>query len=615
MLIDLPGVYSLNPLSKDERVASLALIEEDADRILNIVNADQLERSLYLTVELLETGRPLLVVLNMVDLANKRGISIDTRRLSERLGADVCTAVARNGEGCETIIQRLRDRWPSARALRLNYGPIIEKAIAEIQHILSSRGLETERWMAVQYLYKNELVSQRLDEADPELAEIRRNAEAAIQRESHRTLEDAIYDVRMRWINDVVSEVCAVKREKEILPLTRWLDYLATHRLFGIPLFLAILLFVFELTFDWLGTPLSDRLDALISGPISDGAAKLLDAVGVYPLIKDVVLNGIIAGVGGVLVFVPQIFILFFFISLLEDSGYMARVALVMDRLMEFIGLNGKAFIPLIIGFGCNVPAVMAARTIEQPKERLLTILITPFMSCSARLSVYALFVGAFFHRYQALIVLSLYVLGIVVAIIVAKIFSLFLKNETSFFVLDLPPYNVPQIGQLLRSTWDKGKGFVRKAGTLIFGGTVFIWVLSYFGPGGMEVPIDRSFMALVSSVFAPLFSPLGFGQWQAVSALITGFLAKEVVVSTMNILYFVPKGQTLANLLPHFYTPLSAYSFLAFVLLYTPCLSTVAVMKKETGSLKWTLGSILYSFAAAYVVALIIYWTGKLIF
>jgi len=615
-LIDLPGVYSLNPLSKDERVASLALLENEAEQILNIVNADQLERSLYLTTELMETGRPLVVVLNMVDLAKRHRVTINLERLSNRLGVKVFTTVARKGDGCQDLIDFLKNEptnHPSS--FSLDYGEVIESAIREMESVMAQKGDTPRRWMLVQYLNDNGMICDLLDEKFPELRGIRQKADEVLRETTGKRIDDVIYETKMAYIRDVIADTCVLTKEKEVFKFTAFIDRIVTHRILGIPIFLLLLFLVFQLTFDWLGTPMSDLLDQWLSGPVTDGIQKALDAMGAVPLIKAVILNGIIAGVGGVLVFVPQIFILFFFISLLEDSGYMARVAVVMDRLMEFIGLNGKAFIPLVIGFGCNVPAVMAARTIEQPKERLLTILITPFMSCSARLSVYALFVAAFFERHQALIVLSLYVLGIVVAILIAKLFSFFLKNEKSYFIMDLPPYNVPQLKSLLRSTWDKGKGFVRKAGTFIFGGTVFIWVLSYFGPSGMDVPIDKSFMAIVSSVFAPLFAPLGFASWQAVSALITGFLAKEVVVSTMNVLYFVPKGVTLSGLLPHYFSPLAAYSFLVFVLLYTPCLSTVAAIKKETGRSKIALFSIAYSFIAAYIIAYVVYILGRWIF
>ena len=490
----------------------------------------------------------------------------------------------------------------------------IETAIEELLVQLGEHGNKRKRWIAVQYLINNEIIEQAYDASHSTFKDIKERAEKTIQKEKGRSLDEEIHQIRMAVIHNIVEQVTEDHEKQDSLSLTKWIDHIATHPVFGIPFFLLVLLVVFELTFDWLGTPISDALDAFFSGSLTNWATSLLNLMDTAPFIKAVVLEGIIAGVGGVLVFVPQIFILFFFISLLEDSGYMARVAVVMDRLMEFIGLNGKAFIPLVIGFGCNVPSIMAARTIEQPKERLLTILISPFMSCSARLSVYALFVAAFFEKFEALIVLSLYVLGIVVAILVAKIFSLFLKNEKSYFVMELPPYNLPQIGQLLRSTWDKGKGFVKKAGTFIFGGTVFIWLFSYLGPAGTNVPIDDSYMAIVSGFFAPIFAPLGFASWQAVSALITGFLAKEVVVSTMNILYHVPAGETMANLLPQFYTPLTAYTFLVFILLYTPCLSTVAIMKKETGSTKLTLFSLVYSFIVAYGVAFGVFKAGQLL-
>lgn len=293
----------------------------------------------------------------------------------------------------------------------------------------------------------------------------------------------------------------------------------------------------------------------------------------------------------------------------------MARVAMVMDKLMEMIGLNGKAFIPMIIGFGCNVPGVMAARTIEQPKERLLTIILTPLMSCSARLSVYSLFVGAFFKQNQAIIVLSLYVLGIVVAFTLAKVFSsTLLKQSGSMFVVELPPYRFPQWRTLMRSTWEKGKGFVRKAGTFIFGGSVVIWFLSYAGPGGLGVNMNKSFLAMIGGMLAPVFSPIGFGNWQAGAALLTGFLAKEVVVSTMNIIYVAPDMTTLQGLMSHYFTPLAAYSFMVFLLLYVPCLATVAVIKKETSSPKWTWFSIGYALVIAYTITLVIYQGGRLL-
>jgi ferrous iron transport protein B len=429
---------------------------------------------------------------------------------------------------------------------------------------------------------------------------------------SVKSLQQHIHRVRSRFIQSVL-ESCVTRAKEVGVTFTDRLDQIVTNRFLGIPVFLLFMYLMFKLTFDWLGTPLSDLLDEWINGPLADTLTQLLTQIGASEFMKAVVIQGIVAGVGGVLVFVPQIFILFLLISFIEDSGYMARVTMVMDKLMEAVGLNGKAFIPMIIGFGCNVPGVMAARTIEQPKERLLTIILTPLMSCSARLTVYSLFVGTFFKEHQALIVLSLYVLGVVVALILAKLFSTGLMDDgESIFVVELPPYRVPQWLTLMRSTWEKGKGFMRKAGTFIFGGSVAIWLLGYAGPGGFGVEMNQSFLAKIGGILAPLLAPLGFGNWQAGASLLTGFLAKEVVVSTMNIIYATSGDAGLGQIISHFFTPLQAYSFMAFILLYIPCLATVAVIKKETGSAKWTWFSVGYALAVAYVISLIIYQGGK---
>ncbi|CJA32747.1 ferrous iron transport protein B [Streptococcus pneumoniae] len=427
------------------------------------------------------------------------------------------------------------------------------------------------------------------------------------------TLEEHIYKTREAYIEKLKTNV--MKHEKEgKIPFSEKIDRLITHKILGLPIFLAVMFFIFQVTFTWIGTPLSDMLDEFFGGQLTDWVTAGLTSIGASDFIQALVTEGIIAGVGAVLVFVPQIFALFFFISLLEDSGYMARIAVVMDRIMEFFGLNGKAFIPMIIGFGCNVPGIMAARTIEQEKERLLTILVTPFMSCSARLPVYALFAGVFFPHSQATVVFSLYVAGIVLALLVTKIMSLtILKAEKSIFVIELPPYRVPQAKTLWLSTWEKGKGFVRKAGTFIFGGSVVIWLLNYAGPSGFGVDMGDSYLAMIGGFIAPLFAPLGFGTWQAAASLLTGFLAKEVVVSTMAIIYAV-KEDVLGNVMGAHYTALSAYAFMFFILLYVPCLATVAVIKRETGSAKWTIFSVVYPLVVAYVLTLIIYQVGSLL-
>lgn len=612
-LIDLPGVYSLHPLSKDEQVATRFLLTESFSSILNIVDAAQLERNLHLTIEILEFGKPLIIGLNMIDVAKARGRLIDVKRLSDVLGVSIYPIIARKGTGCEQLLHQIHTATNNKRFF-ISYGTTIEKAIHEIVCLLPEQLSGAKRWYALQCLLGNETVLEHLKQSIDarKLHHIIEEATQQISKEKRRTIKQYIHQVRASYIEGILAQAVTDVKPAS-LSLTDRIDRIATHNVLGMPIFFLIMFLLFKVTFDWLGTPISNLLDDFFSGPLSQAATYLLNIAGASEFIRALVINGIIAGVGGVLVFVPQIFILFFFISLLEDSGYMARVATVMDRLMEKVGLNGKAFIPMIIGLGCNVPGVMAARTVEQPKERLLTILLTPLMSCSARLSVYSLFVAAFFQKQQALIVLSLYVLGIVSALLLAKLFSkTLLRNEVSYFLIELPPYRVPQWKTLLRSTWDKGKGFVRKAGTFIFGGSVFIWLLSYAGPDGLNVDMDHSYLAHIGGILAPLFIPLGFGTWQAGAALLTGFLAKEVVVSTMTVIYKTPNIDQLQVYMQSNFTPLSAYSFLVFVLLYIPCLATVAVIQKETGSTKWTAFSIGYALVLAYGISFIVYTAGK---
>lgn len=611
-LIDLPGIYTLNPLSKDEGVVTRFFLHEPFDLLLNILDASQLRRNLHLTIQLHEYGRPMVIGLNMVDVAQMRGIDIDTEKLARYLDTPVAPVVARTGKGCEYLAQVVISEHPPEKNSKLvHYGEVIETSIHDLTARLEGKTTLPGRWLTLQLLEGNPYVKTYLLEhlGEEELD----NFIKAIEESLPVAPEQYIYKKRNETIEKIIASVTKNTASAKV-PLSEKIDLIVTNKFLGIPIFLVLMYFMFMLTFDWLGFPLADALDSFISGPITSGIAGALSMLGVSEFIRALVLDGIVAGVGGVLVFVPQIFILFFFISLLEDSGYMARVALVMDRLMEFVGMNGKAFIPMMIGFGCNVPGVMAARTIETPKERLLTTLLTPLMSCSARLPVYALFVGMFFVQYKAVVVLSLYVLGIVVALILAKVFSrTILKGETSLFVIELPPYRFPQLKTLWRSTWDKGKGFVKKAGTFIFAGSVLVWLLSYVGPGGMGVSMDESYLSMVGGVFAPIFEPIGFGTWQAGASLLTGFLAKEAIISTMNIIYFVPDEATLQGLLAQYYTPLAAYSFMAFILLYIPCLATVATIFKETQSKKWTAFSMGYAFVIAYILALIIYQGGQL--
>lgn len=622
-LIDLPGIYSLHPLSRDEGVAAEYLATEPPSLLINIVDASQLERNLYLTLQLLEYGKPVVIGLNMIDVAKDRGVAIDTERLSASLRTKIVPLIARTGAGCKDLLIHMKEYGQNmdenAHEFRIDYGNIVETAIQQISRELAdieAVNSLSSRWVALQMLEDNPAVMSILRLNEGVLSRVLAIRSAAARKlaasDAAESLQEYIRAVRIRMIKGICESAVD---QSNLRPhtLTEKIDMFASHPVWGVPIFLVFMFFTFKLTFDWLGNPLSDLLDSFISGPLSTWAERGLAAVGASDFTYALIIDGIIGGVGGVLVFIPQIFIMFLIISFIEDSGYMARITVMMDKMMELAGLNGKALIPFIIGFGCNVPAVMASRSIEQQKERTLTMLLVPLMSCSARLPVYALFAGIFFAKSQAIVVLSLYVLGIVLALLLAKLFSLFMFKDTkSFFMVELPPYRMPQTVTLFRSTWEKGKGFLRKAGTFILGGSVMIWLLTYFGPGGIAADMDDSYLASLGSLFAKLLEPVGFGTWQSGAALVTGFMAKEVVVSTMNIIYHVPDMAGLQGQIASAFTPLQAFSFMAFVLLYTPCLATVGVLRKETASWRWTLFAVGYSLLLAYVVALIIYQGGR---
>lgn len=619
-LVDLPGIYSLNPLSRDEGVAARYLLTESPDAVLDVVDSSQIERNLYLTLQLLEYRKPLVIALNMIDVAAARGIQIRNDVLSEMLQVPVIPIVARTGKGTDVILNKLSGSEPIGHSsFRLDYGPIVEQAITTCSTHLDKfqNELPDTRWLCLQFFENNAVVKEILSQMLPmePLEEIyRQTEEAIVQSGAGLHLPQYLRSVRTAFIQQI-CERCVDREKQKEHSLTERIDAIVTHKILGLPIFLLFMFLLFKLTFDWFGQPMSDLLDSFFSGPLSDWVNQALTAMGASEFTHALIVDGIITGVGGVLVFVPQIFMLFLMISFIEDSGYMARVTLVMDKVMEMVGLNGKAFIPFIIGFGCNVPAVMSARAIEQPKERLVTTLLTPLMSCSARLPVYSLFVGVFFVSHKAIVVFSLYILGIVLALLLAKLFtSMFYTSEKSMFVIEIPPYRLPQVRSLVRNTWEKGKGFIRKAGTFILGGSVLIWFLSYAGPSGFGVDMDHSFLAMIGGLFAPILAPIGFGTWQAGASLLTGFMAKEVVVSTMNIIYHTPDMAGLESQIQMAFTPLQAYSFMAFILLYVPCLATVGVIKKETASTRWTLFSIGYALVLAYIVALIIYQGGQLL-
>lgn len=612
MMIYLPGVYSLDPLTKDESVVADYLMHNEPQLILNVTNASQLRRNLLLTIEVLELGYPTILVLNMIDDLKRTGFEYNCTVLADRLGCKVVTTNARNHKGITELRKQVID-YPDQNAdgLTLDYPPMIQQAIRQAStRLVKETGYSTRfaRWLTIQFMNKNKVVRHFAKEN--QLAPL-------LQQQAYydaQKFADRIFDTRLTFIEGLLKDARQQLATSNNRQLTSKIDRVVTNPLLGLPIFALIFFVMFKLSFDWVGTPLSNLLDQFISGPVSTTADHLLASLGAIPALRSLVVNGIIAGVGGVLAFVPQIFMLFACISLLEDSGYMARAALVTDRIMQAIGLNGKSFIPLIIGFGCNVTGVMAARTIEQPKERLVTTLIMPYMSCSARLPIYSLFVAAFFPRHQALIVLSLYFLGVVVALAMAKLYQLiFQVKESSIFVVELPQYHVPRLDIIWHGTWDKGKGFIKKAGTIIFAGTVLIWLLSSFGTTGFVSNSANSFAADLGHLLVPIFKPIGVIQWQAISALFTGVLAKEVITSSMMVMFHTSSKAVLITALGQFISPLAAYSLLVFILLYAPCFATLATIKQETGSGKWALYSAASSLVVAYLIAGLIFQVGQL--
>lgn len=612
-LVDLPGIYDLSPISKDETVVTDYLMSTSFTGMINIIDACQLKRNLNLTIQLMELNKPMIIGLNMIDVATQRGIKINYQALMRKLKVPVFPIVARKAKGTHSLLGELNYLEPhQRRAFKINYGTEIETAIQQICSIIKQDNMyptERLRFIAIQYLIDNVQIYQELDAMILEQLEpIKRKLSNATEQSTRQRIEA----VRNDYINQLLEDIVEYPEEDKQF-FTSKVDRLLLNRYLGIPIFLGIMWLIFQTTFTWIGTPLSDQLDAFISGPLSEWIKSVMNTLHITSFLQDFITDGIIAGVGSVLVFVPQIVVLFFFISLLEDSGYMARIAVLMDKTMESIGLSGKSFIPMIIGFGCNVPSIMAARSIENEKERLITILVAPFMSCSARLPVYALFVGAFFSAHQSLVVLSLYILGIVVALLVSTLLNkLILKDNQSVFIVELPTYRVPSFKTLWRSTWEKAKSFVKKAGTFIFGGSVVIWTLTYIGPHGVNVPINQSFMHMIGQGFANLIAPLGFGSWQAGATLIPGFLAKEVIISSMAILYSSSESG-LTQVIQQQFTPLSAYAFMIFILLYVPCISTVATIRKETSSWKWTLLAVVYPIATAYILTFVFYQVSQL--
>jgi len=586
------------------------------------VDASNLERNLYLTVQLLEMGARVVVALNMMDEAQARQITVDREKLAGLLGVPVVPTVATKNKGMpELIKQALAAAGTGPKeALKIDYGREVEAEIGSLGTVIAAQARLMDRyplrWLAVKLLEEDDHLLQEIRKM-PDTGDLLTRREKSLRRLREVAGEEAenlFAERRYGFIGGIVKQTVSRKTTVEQrLSLSDRIDRVVTNRFLGLPIFLLAMWAIFQFTFK-LGDPLVGWIETFFEwlGGVTEGA---LGAAGAPEWTVSLAVDGIIGGVGSVLVFIPPIFLLFLAISFLEDSGYMARAAYIMDRFMHALGLHGKSFLPMLIGFGCNVPAIMATRTLENRQDRLITILINPLMSCAARLPVYVLFAGAFFSAHQGWVIFSLYLLGIVLAVVMGKLFKTFLfKGETAPFVMELPPYRLPTLKGTLIHVWERGSVFIRKAGTIIFGVVVLIWVLSVL-PWGVEYASQESLIGRLGSALAPVFAPAGFGKWEAAAALIFGLLAKEVVVGTLGVIYGVgEEGEGLAQIIGQQWTPLSAYAFMAMCLIYIPCAATIGAIKRETNSWKWTAFAIGYSLALGWVVAVLIYQGGRLL-
>ncbi len=613
-VVDLPGIYSMSPYSPEELVSRNYVINEHPQGIIDIVDATNIERNLYLTMQLLEMGVPMVVALNMMDEVTGNGGSIDVNAMEAQLGVPVVPISAAHNEGvAELVSHALHVAHYQERPLRQDFcdandhGGAVHRALHAVSHLIEDHAARTGlpvRFAASKLLEGDELIAAQLelDENERETLE-----HIAVQMEHERGLDRsaAIADMRFAFIRRVCDQCVTKPQESREHVRSSRIDQILTGRFTAIPVFVAIMGAVFYLTFNVIGAWLQDLLAAGIES-LAGAVEQMMTSAGVSEVVKGLVMGGIFEGVGSVLSFLPVIVTMFFFLSLLEDSGYLARVAFFMDKLLRRIGLSGRSIVALLIGFGCTVPAVMSTRTLPSERDRKMTILLTPFMSCTAKLPIYGFFVQAFFPAYSGLIMTGLYLLGIVCGILIALLFkSTLFKGEAVPFVMELPNYRLPRLRNVLQLLWDKAKDFLQRAFSVILIATIVVWLLSNFDFGlNMVSDTHTSMLATISTFVAPIFKPLGMADWRIVTSLVSGFMAKESVVSVMEVL-FKSTGGVAAAL-----TPLTAASMLAFSLLYTPCVAAIASIRRELGS-KWAVNVVIWQCIIAWVVALVVRLVG----
>ena len=624
-IVDLPGIYSLSPYSAEEIVARNYIVEEKPDVLINIIDGTNIERNMYLTLQILETGIPTVVALNMMDEVESSGTKIDIDKISKALGVKVVPIVARNGKNIDILMDEVK-KVSKEKNKELNiYSKDVEDFLADILSQINENNKGNEnvnaRWRSIKLLEEDPIESEKLS------SDMKNKIEPIVSKANAKLNGDAegeIADQRYKFISNVVSK--SVKRQVQkdgtrIETTSDKIDKVLTNRIIAIPAFLVIMYGLFKITFGegplgigvWLQTIVGDFWD----GPLTETILTSIENMGASEWALSLVGDGILAGLGGVISFLPQILVLFLLMSILEDSGYMARVAFVMDKLFRRFGLSGKSFIPLLMGFGCSVPAVMASRTLENERDRKITIAITPFMSCGAKLPIYLMFAATLFAgSNQTVVVYSIYMLGLVVAVISALILSKFVfKGEASNFIMELPQYRIPTLRSVLIHAWEKVKGFVIKAGTIILGSTILIWFLSNFNLGGM-CEMEDSILATIGRSIQWIFAPLGFGNWKASVAVVTGWIAKENIVSTFGVLYGASdaiaeaamEGSAAIPGVAAAFTKAAAFSYMAFNLLCMPCFAAVGAIKKEMGNWKDTLKTIGFQMLVAWIVAFIVY-------
>ena len=630
IVTDLPGIYSLSPYTLEEVVSRDYVLKENPDVIIDLVDATNIERNLYLTTQLIETGVPVVIALNMADLLEKRGIKIDTKRLSMLLDCPIIETSALRGEGLDKLIDEAVKVAKSSKVdlPKEIFSKDMEAAIDEVKGVLpTSVTDDKKRWYAVKFLENDEKVKEamKLSASGQSLVDTKRQE---LEKQHDDDMESIVTDERYKFIQKIVNTT--VKKAKDKLTVSDKIDRIVTNRILGIPIFVAVMWLVYYVSVTTVGTFVTDWTNDVFVVAIQDFFTNILTSIGAGDLVMGLVVDGIIGGLGAVLGFVPQMAILFLFLSILEDCGYMVRIAFVMDRVFRHFGLSGKSFIPLLISSGCGIPGIMASKTIEQDNDRRLTIMTATFIPCGAKLPVIALMGGVIAgetagYAESSFIAPLMYFIGIVAVLVAAII----LKKTKPFsgkpapFVMELPQYHIPQVKTVLLHVWERLKGFIIKAGTILFLACVVMWFLGGFGftDGGFGMVEDSadSLMAAIGGVIAPIFAPLGFGEWQPVAASISGFTAKEAIVSTMGVLANVA-GDTedavnvAAGVASWFPTGIAAFSFLMFNLLDSPCLAAIATMAKEMNDRKWFWFAILFQNIFAYVVCLCFYQIGSFV-